>query len=466
MFFKWVGMLRVTLIFLALLFLVAVSKAQVADDQRRIPEARKAAVNPQPSARDFSKINSQHKLLMAVVDTGVDYNHPLLIDHIHFNLNKSGQPIGTGFDFSAGDVWPSPYIAITIDQNSSAPAARRQEGALLVRRLEELRKAQPQFAQFWDPARNIIQEISQSSFHGTHVAALMVYDSPELGLLPYRAYPYPMTFRGDQPTVDLSQDALMKSVEQAVADGARVINLSLGVTRNRAVEGPEKKAYEEQKKRMAALQAFAARNPQVAFIAASGNEGAWIDDRSRLNLPCGVNAPNILCVGALDVDGGLAAFSNVVLPDYPFLLAPGENILSAFPSQLCSHSPYLLPLLAQGDNSFPWSTPRGRDHLVQSLTKECQDSNGMFISTGTSMATPIAARLVGKLMAQQPQLSGSAAIQQILRSGEDLRVGKLVLTKLKVEKPSWYQTLAPWSPGRFFNKTLTEESEYFELITR
>ena len=85
------------------------------------------------------------------------------------------------------------------------------------------------------------------------------------------------------------------------------------------------------------------------FVIASGNDGKWIDGKSRSALPCdlsssmmaavevgvgiGFRAPNnrlnnILCVGSIDYNGELSSFSNLPLTNVPFVLSYGESVMS------------------------------------------------------------------------------------------------------------------------------------------
>lgn len=57
------------------------------DDQSHVPKEISALVNPVPMPRDFLKNNKRHKVLIAVIDTGVDYIHPAHLDNFHFYLD-------------------------------------------------------------------------------------------------------------------------------------------------------------------------------------------------------------------------------------------------------------------------------------------------------------------------------------------------------------------------------------------
>jgi len=76
------------------------------DNQINLPSHIEAIVNPKPVQRNFLQNNRSHKILIAVVDTGIDYNHPALLDSIHFNLDINHQPFRLGFHRPGQMVMP------------------------------------------------------------------------------------------------------------------------------------------------------------------------------------------------------------------------------------------------------------------------------------------------------------------------------------------------------------------------
>lgn len=435
--------------------------AQSADDQRILNAEKKAVVNVVPTARDFAKINQQHQILMAVVDTGVDYNHPQLIQNMHFQLDAAGKPLGVGWDFSGEDAWPAPLVANSLDLNPKAPAQALAQERLSSQILSEITTSFAMLKPMLDPRRNVIQEVVGGLFHGTHVAGLMTYDEPRLGLLAYRAIPMNIEYtdRG-QPTGDSSIN-ILRAIDKAIKDGARVINLSLGMVITKDMETHAPEMYKVMVERIRLVKEMAQKNPQIAFVAATGNEGAWLDDRARLGMPCGVEATNILCVGAIDQEGGLASFSNIVLPDYPFILASGEGILSLYPTQFCQ-----LPEMLLGGLVTPTlqSNAQMKQFFIGSVVKACTETKPFYTTTGTSMATPIVSRMVGKALLANPNLTGAQAIQKVLDSAEDLKIGRMTVKKLRAEKPSWYpdQKVSP----RFMLAPMRSAPSYFEFLTK
>lgn len=106
---------------------------------------------------------------VAVIDTGVDYNHPDLL-----GFGPSGKVIG-GYDFIENDNSP-------IDTNG----------------------------------------------HGTEVAGIIAADGNLKGIAPSAKI---LAYRVSDTGEGVSSDLIVKAIRQAVTDGANVINISLGVNR-------------------------------------------------------------------------------------------------------------------------------------------------------------------------------------------------------------------------------------------
>ena len=108
---------------------------------------------------------------------------------------------------------------------------------------------------------------------------------------------------------------LIASIDYAVANGARVINLSLGSSTTDPL----------------VTQAIAnARAQDVVVVAAAGNDGTN-NDQTPVS-PCTVGEDNILCVAALDQAFLRASFSNYG-PTTVDVAAPGTNVYSTAASR-------------------------------------------------------------------------------------------------------------------------------------
>ena len=153
------------------------------------------------------------------------------------------------------------------------------------------------------------------SVHGTHIASLIFGqpDSPVVGIAPQCRGLIAPVFR-DSGERQLSQLDLARAIEQAVQEGAHVINISGG---QQSPEGQAEGILQR------ALQLCEDSN--VLVVAAVGNDGC-----PCLHVPAAV--PSVLSVGALGTDGKPLEISNWgEAYQSNGILAPGENITGAAP---------------------------------------------------------------------------------------------------------------------------------------
>lgn len=154
------------------------------------------------------------------------------------------------------------------------------------------------------------------SLHGTHVTSLLFGQpgSPVVGIAPRcRGLILPI-FRDGQRRRRVSQLDLARAIEQAVREGAHIINIS----------GGERAPNEQADHLLEHALRYCCDN-NVLVVAAAGNDGC-----ACLQVPAAV--PSVLAVGALNLSGeplessnwGEAYLSNG-------LLAPGEEINGAAP---------------------------------------------------------------------------------------------------------------------------------------
>lgn len=412
------------------------------DDQTIAQGAVLKFVNPAPTKRNFLENNQNHKVIVAVIDSGTDYNNPLLSKNMHFTLNEQNQPVGLGYDFIGQDYWPSPYVARTLDLNPDAdqkdvPAVRNAR-----ERSTEIVRQYPQLAEFLNPLRNVEQEAESGAFHGTHVSGLMVYDDPRIGLISYRVLPINIKYKNGRE--DTSQDKtsivfnnVLQAMSMAVKSGARVINMSLALKSSAAdslfsLFSSDKDRYA---KWMGQVKDFMNKNPSVVFVAAAGNESKWVDDKVNLQLPCGIAADNLVCVGALDNDGNLASFSNLVLSQAAFVATSGVDIISTFPAGMCDTTFY--SSLKNEKNSHPFNNESSFSNAVASIQKDCLGKSPTKKASGTSMASPAVARVVAKLVIENPNYSARQIIKLLIDQSTKVQLGPLLLNKVNYEKPSW-----------------------------
>ena len=152
------------------------------------------------------------------------------------------------------------------------------------------------------------------SRHGTHVASVILgrADGPVPGLAPGCHGLIVPIFSDEEG--HLSQLDLARAIDQAVAAGAHVINVSGG----QKVSSGEAEDLLDRAIRQA-------RDRNVLIVAAAGNDGC-----ACLHVPAAV--PAVLAVGAVGDDGRPLSSSNWgAAYRTRGILAPGENILGAVP---------------------------------------------------------------------------------------------------------------------------------------
>ncbi len=416
------------LYFLPLFLFTALCGCRV-EDQTIIPPEHNLKANPAPLDLPFSEVNRRHKVLLAVIGTGVDYRNELLAKNIHYQLDRTGKVLGTGFDFIGTDHWPAPYFVRTdyfnskISKELQAKSARMLEATKTVNNL--LNKL---FNKELDPFRLIELESANQSWHETHVAALMAFDDPALGILPYRTYP---AAKEIQDGVELSYlESNLNTIDRALAkaaqDGARVVNISLGVFRKSS-----ESEYKLLKKFQQRFESFAKSHPNMAFVSAAGNErGVVVDDENTLAIPCGVRAPNWICVGAIDRTGQIASFSNVNSKDFRFALTFGTDIKSVFPADT---------YLKLGDFDAVAPDTYEKMAYIKVLHEKIASSSLQFLTVdGTSQSAPLVAREIAREIKTNLALSGEEAIDRVLEKGTPYSEENghwIVLNKIAL--PNW-----------------------------
>ncbi len=161
---------------------------------------------------------------------------------------------------------------------------------------------------------------------------------------------------------------IIKAIQYVGSQKIKVANMSLGTGFSKNVAPAARQTRDEILNQLmtfitfeyfktaigTAVKAYA---PHTLFVIASGNDGQWIDGKSRSALPCDISSPwlkkyeaqnpqgpksannnmkNILCVGSLNPQDELSSFMNLPITDVPFVLSYGEAILSTVKQTSCS----------------------------------------------------------------------------------------------------------------------------------
>lgn len=220
--------------------------------------------------REAHSLSRGQGVIVAVIDTGVDYDHPQLRDHILMDGNEI-----VGYDFVDGDKDPMDQANGLDDDNDS--------------------------------------QIDEGAGHGTHVAGIIALLAPEAKIMPLRV----LNSEGIG-TIDLVVKALhfvQEFADDNSGKGKRpyipiVVNLSLGLP-------------EQSFTLLAALRGVL--NDGIPIIASAGNNNS-----SSKHYPAADDIGNldVIAVSATDPNDKKATFSN--FGNWINLSAPGVGIYSTF----------------------------------------------------------------------------------------------------------------------------------------
>lgn len=226
---------------------------------------------------------SSRPVVVAVIDTGVDADHPALKNQLWTNPGESGRD-SRGRDKATN--------GIDDDRNGFIDDVHGWS--------------------FVDGSNNL----SDQNGHGTHIAGIIAGKDPR-PLRPEGADPSALLlilkYYDTKGPASENLRHTVEAIRYAVKMGVDIINYSSG--------GPERSLQEE----MAIREAQA---KGILFVAATGNEGRNLDQRSYY--PAGYGLTNILSVTAHDPAERLLATSNFGQSSVD-LAAPGFNILSTLP---------------------------------------------------------------------------------------------------------------------------------------
>jgi len=225
-------------------------------------------------AEAWEKTKGSNEVIVAVLDTGVDYTHSDLVDNMwQGNVNH-------GYDFAA--------------DNTGANDA--------------------------DPMPDL-PYADNGHFHGTHVAGTIgAVANNSIGVTGVAQNVSIMALKVFRPDgAGYTSDILeaLNYVSQKIDEGENIvaINASYGAT-----EGSQSDTLNEVIKELGAK--------GVVFCAAAGNEGTNNDQLPVY--PASYDASNIIAIAASDANDNIATFSNYGTTSVD-VAAPGTNILSTYP---------------------------------------------------------------------------------------------------------------------------------------
>ena len=238
-------------------------------------------------AYDTLGSNKGAKIIVAVVDTGVDYNHEDLKEVMWTN---EGEIAGNGIDDDNNGYIDDVHGINTLVRDSNGVAT-----------------GDPMDAH--SHGTHVSGSIGAKQNNGIGVAGV----ASNVAIMAIRTVPN----RGDETDVDVAESFLY-----AAKHGAKIINCSFGKSNN---EGGD--LVKDTIDHIGAEYG-------VLVVAAAGNSSQDID--SRLTYPASFDSETLMVVAATTSSGGMAYFSNYGLVNVD-LAAPGSGIYSTTPGNRYSN---------------------------------------------------------------------------------------------------------------------------------
>ncbi len=302
--------------------------------------------NPEWVMSGSTATQVRKRVTVAVLDGGVDYNHPRIrgqLQSFPADITQTGRTYGIGFDLMGGPFDFFPHYSVLNPENGIDTS-----------------------------------DTLQVRDHATHVAGLATLGNPEIGLLPVRVLPIPEGPSSGQDSIDLLLNEKSKvefaieavnhvgrGVKIACLHGAQVLNLSLGISFNDFSSEGRQTVQESLESGIVRTVRQDCENSLL--VVAAGNESREMTDVS-FSIPVTLEEKNILGVGALKSKAlsRTAYYSNQ--GRYVDIYIQGTHVNSSVPG-----------------------------------TEEEPDQRASL--TGTSMATPLISHLAARILLILPALA-------------------------------------------------------------
>lgn len=267
----------------------------------------------------WGRVRGSRAVVVAVIDTGIDYNHPDL----------------------AANIWRNPRYGRVQETGFDAEAQLGISGDLVG----------------WDFVHNDRLPYDDAG-HGTHVSGTIGAvgnNGKGMSGVSQRVSLMAVKFMGANGVGDTA--AAIRGIDYALSRGAKVLNNSWGG------RGGANPALRDAIHRSAAAGAL--------FVAAAGNDGT--DDDTYFVFPASFAAPNMLTVAATTPGDGLASFSNTGARTV-HMGAPGVGVYSTKPGGAYGYmsgtsmaAPYVAGAAALVWAARPsWSAAQVKQRLLQS----------------------------------------------------------------------------------------------------
>jgi hypothetical protein len=283
---------------------------------------------PQISAPEGWDIDTgSSDVTIAIVDSGVDWNHEDLLTKLKVNLGEDGDNDGTVIEYLNGE-WvldPDDLDGVDDDNNGFIDDLIGYDfiSANLIPPSNERSNPNPSPNGLDDNGNGLVDE---GVTHGTLVAGIAAASTNNIiGIsgVDWIAKVLPIQVCDDEGNCPIN--SIVNGILFAVQSGADVINLSLGV-RETLVDGEPNLDEETFWSRLME----AAYNHGTLVVAAAGNDFADFDDPDiRRQWPLCADGGNnrVVGVGATSFDDFKSSYSNMS-SEYIDISAPGDYIIS------------------------------------------------------------------------------------------------------------------------------------------
>ncbi|MEH1949588.1 MAG: S8 family peptidase [Nostoc sp.] len=282
-------------------------------------------------------------VVVAVVDTGVDYNHEDLKNNIWTNTKEIA---GNGIDDDGNGYVDDNYGWNFADQNNNT---------------------------------------LDDNGHGTHVSGTIAGENNNYGVTGIAYDAKIMAVKALDSSGSGSYSSISKGIRYAVDNGANVINLSLGgASSNRTLESAINYASSK----------------GVIVVMAAGNDGD-----SSPDYPARYASKSGIAVGAVDKNNNLADFSNRSGTNpIAYVTAPGVKVYSSVPnnqyatysgtSMAAPHVAGIVALMLSANSNL--TDAQVRQIVTETAGNSTQTTNSSFnISNVSSLASQVIAETAG-----------------------------------------------------------------------
>jgi subtilisin family serine protease len=326
----------------------------------------------------WNTTTGSNSVIVADVDTGMDYNHPDLISNTWINQTEIPSAVLSNLTDVNGDgLITFTDLSNPVNQGSGKIVDTNGDGVITGADLiaptsvggwadgstQDSDASHPDDLIGWNFVNNTNNPMDDfSQGHGTHTAGIIgAVGNNGIGVAGTNWTVQIMPVEFLDSTGSGSDVAAAESIDYAVDHGAKVINASWGGSGS-----PDPTIT-------AALQY--ANSKGVIFVAAAGNNGQNIDNNPFQ--PASEDLPNMIVVAAIGSNGALPSWSNYGVNSVQ-LAAPGVSIISTLPNDNYGYlsgtsmaAPYVTGTVALVEAAHPtWSMSQVIDAVLDHTTSD------------------------------------------------------------------------------------------------